>query len=477
MNLLDGLKQNTTITNDKGSEYYETSYDSNLDVFTKLSRYNDEDDVIRIFDNAFNENKEVALANLLYILDIRNGKGERRLFKIIYKYLCEDHPEDAIRILPFISNLGRYDYILESLDTEVESAAIELIKNQLEADKKSDTPSLLAKWLPTHRTHNRNNQIAKKLTKLLNMREREYRKLLTELRTRINIIEKNLTDRNYDNIDFAKVPAKAMLKYTKTYEKNMKEKYDSYKTAVTKGEEKINTTGLFSYEIIKKLLFTENADTKLCDLMWENQKEITGFEKQNLLVVADTSGSMTSCGAIPYCTSLGLAAYIAERNKGFFKNHFITFSDKPALQEIKGKTLSDKLKNFKTINVLNTDIDKVFDLLLDTAITNKLNQSELPSHLIIISDMEFDRGVQSNTGTNFSNWKKKFEENNYKLPIIIFWNVAGKGKGLPVTKFDEDVAMVSGFSTSILENLLSLDKYTPLDMMQEKIAIYLEMLK
>ena len=210
--------------------------------------------------------------------------------------------------------------------------------------------------------------------------------------------------------------------------------------------------------------------------MWKNQKNIFLGNQSNLLVVSDTSGSMMSYNAISYCNSIGLAIYIAERNEGFFKNHFITFSEQPVLQKITGETLFEKVHNMESINALNTDIDKVFDLILKTSIEHQLNQSDLPSHIIVISDMEFDEGVSSKNGTNFNFWKKSFEQEGYQLPIIIFWNVAGSINGIPVTKFDQDVAMISGFSTNVLDHLLSLDKYTPLDIMKEELSVYLEML-
>ncbi len=476
MNLLDGMKKNNTKVNMKGSEYYATTYDSNLDVFTMLTRFNNKEDVIKLFNNALNEDSNLALANLLYLLDIRNGKGERRLFKIIYGSLCQNYPEYALKILPFISELGRYDYVLVGLNTPIEKETINLIKQQLELDMKSDTPSLLAKWLPSHRTHGINSLLAKKLMNVLNMSEKEYRTTLSNLRNKLNLVEKNLTNREYDNIDFSKVPSKAMIKYNESYTKNMPEKFKQYKDSVTKGEKKINTTGLFSYEIIKKIIFGKDCDTQLYDLMWKNQKEIIDSKVKNLLVVADTSGSMMSYGAIPYCTSVGLALYIAERNDGFFRNHFITFSEKPTLQEVMGNSLLEKVQNMQQINAWNTDVDKVFELILKTAQENNLKQKELPEQILIISDMEFDRGVQSATGTNFNGWKKAFTEAGYTLPTIIFWNVAGSTNGVPTTKFENDVAMVSGFSTNILSNLLTLDKYSPRDVMLEKLSIYLEML-
>ncbi len=477
MNLLDGMKINSTTKNTKGSLYYATTYDSNLDVFTMLTRFSTEKQVIKLFNNALNEDTNLALANLLYLLDIRNGKGERRLFKIIYGSLCQNYPEHALKILPFISELGRYDYVLVGLDTPIEKETINLIKQQLELDKKTDSPSLLAKWLPSHRTHGINSSLAKKLMKVLNMSEKEYRKTLSNLRNKFNLVEKNLTNRDYDNIDFANIPSKAMIKYNESYIRNMPEKFEQYKDLVAKGKKKINTTGLFSYEIIKKIIFAQDCDSQLYDLMWKNQREIIDSKVKNLLVVADTSGSMLSYGAIPYCTSVGLALYIAERNDGFFKNHFITFSEKPTLQQVRGNSLLEKVQNMQQINAWNTDIDKVFELILKTAQENNLKQKDLPEQILIISDMEFDSGVYSTTGTNFAGWKKVFANAGYTLPTIIFWNVAGSTNGVPTTKFEDDVAMISGFSTNILSNILTLDKYSPRDVMLEKLSIYLEMLK
>lgn len=476
MNLLNGMKKNSTITNTKGSEYYMTTYNSNLDVFTMLSRFNSDEELIRLFNNALNENEEMALANLLYILDIRGGKGERRIFKTIFKDLCLNHSSAALRVLPFISELGRYDYILVGIDTPIEKEVISLIKKQLEIDMESTNPSLLAKWLPSHRTHNVNSLIAKKIMKSLNMTEKEYRQTLSQLRNKLNIVEKNLTEKTYENIDFSKVPTKAMLKYTNAYMKRMPNEYSEYKNSVKNGETKINTEGLFAYEIVKKLMWGEKTDNELYDLMWNNQKDVLKGCDTNVLVMADTSGSMTCYGAIPYATSIGLALYTAERNTGIFKNHFITFSAKPYLCEVKGNTIKEKIANIPTI-VANTDIDKAFELILNTAKDNKLKQNELPSHLLIISDMEFDRGVYSENGTNFDGWKKAFKSKGYKLPTVIFWNVAGSTQGAPVTKFDKDVAMISGFSTNILENLLTLENYEPTNIMLEKLTIYLEMLK
>lgn len=476
MGLLDAMKKKNYIENTKGSRYYRTTYQDNLDVFTMLSRYHPSSNVIQMFHRALLEDETLALANLLYLLDIRKGKGERLLFQTIYRDLCENRPDLARKILPWIPVLGRYDYLLIGLDTEVEEETINLIRNQLEQDKDSNHPSLLAKWLPSHRTHNQNSEIAKKLRKKLNLSEKEYRKLLGSIRNKLNLIEKNLTEKTYEKIDFSEVPAKAMLKYHNAYYQHLRTKLQAYQEQVRAGKEKINTTGLFAYEIIQKIIFHNSISDDLYQLMWENQKDILEHVNANILVVADTSGSMLTDGAIPYATAIGLALYTAERNHGIFHNHFITFSSNPILQEVKGNTIQEKVANIECI-VDNTDIDKVFTLILDASVENHLKQEDMPSHILIISDMEFDEGVLTHNGTNLEGWKKAFLEKGYQLPVIIFWNVATRTFGVPATKFDQDVAMISGFSTNVLENLLTLENYQPQDVMLEKLESYLQMLK
>lgn len=476
MSFLDKLKQNSTIENTKGSRYYASTYDANLDIFAGISRYNDTDEIINKFKKALVEDKTLAIANLLYILDIRSGKGERLLFKTIFRYLCLNEKELALIVLPKISEFGRWDYILEGLNTLIDDEVVLLIKMQIEKDKNSETPSLLAKWLPSHRTHGVNNDIAKELIRKLNITEEEYRKTLTTLRKQLNLIENNLTKKDYSSIDFEKVPTKAMLKYEQSFNRYCNEKYSQYLADVQKGTRKINTSGLFCYEIVRNMILGLPVDITLFDVMWNNQKDFLEGYNKNLMVVADTSGSMEQYGCLPLSNSIGLAIYIAERNMGAFRNHFITFSENPKLQEVVGKNIFDKIHNIEC-EIANTDIDKVFELLLNTAEKNNSKQEEMPSHLIIISDMEFDRGIYSKEGTNFEGWKKTFKDKGYELPKVIFWNVAGNTMGLPTTKFENDVVMVSGFSTTILEHLLKLEEYNPSVIMLNTLEKYINIIQ
>lgn len=405
MSLIKALQQNSLIENSKGGLYHHTSYNANLDLYAGISRYNKESDIIKAFSNAYIENRILALANLLFILDIREGKGERRLFKTIFKYLCDKNPKDARIVLPYIGSFGRYDYILEGLGTSIDGDVVNLIKERISSDLESEHPSLLAKWLPTHRTHGVNSIVAKELMNKLDMSEKEYRQTLSKLRSKINIVEKNLTNHTFDNIKFEEVPTKAMLKYNNVFNKNIHDRFIEYKQYLSYGETKINTNGLFCYDVIKKV-YSHSSDEAILDAMWKNQKSIDTGNK-NILVVADTSGSMTDYGCLPLASALGLAIYTAEHNKGVFKDKFITFSHRPLLQEVKGDTIVDKVRNIRSI-IDTTNIDKVFELILKSMIDSNSSQEDLPYHIIIISDMEFDDGVYSKGGTNFKGWKKAF---------------------------------------------------------------------
>ena len=481
-NLINAMQNNSTILNTKGGQYYATSYDSNLDFFSGVSRNNNENDIKRKFANAYSEDSELALANLLNTLDIRNGKGERRIFKICYEWLCNHNADDAIRVMPFIAELGRWDYLLVALDTQVGYQAINTISKQLKIDLESENPSLLAKWMPSVRTHGKNNPQAHYIATMLGLSDKDYRKMLSALRSKINIVEKNLTEGNYEGIDFEQVPTKAMLKYRNTFETKMPRSYKNFLDGLATGKKKVNTTGLFCYEIIRKLRhsYTSEFDEQLFDAMWNNQKDFLEGNNANVLVMADTSGSMTNTGPnwnddTPFCASVGLALYIAERNHGFFHDYYMTFSNRPLLQKVTGATITDKYANVKKI-IQDTNIDFAFEMLLDAAVENNIPQEEMPSHIIICSDMEFDEGVYSENGTNFQGWKKAFEKQGYKLPTIIFWNVANETDGLPVTKNDQDVCMISGFSTAVLQSILDIENYSPVNAMLEVLKPYIKML-
>ena len=191
----------------------------------------------------------------------------------------------------------------------------------------------------------------------------------------------------------------------------------------------------------------------------------------NAIAVVDTSGSMYCPGEPkPAAVALSLGLYFAEHNKGYFKNNFIEFSERPQLIELKGETFADKLRYACSFNeIANTDIEAVFDLILTAAVKNRVPQDELPSKLIIISDMEFDCCAENASLSNFKNAERKYSDMGYRLPEVVFWNVASRNRQQPVKKNEQGVALVSGATPRIF-SMVAGNNLSPYAFMMEVIG-------
>ena len=178
--------------------------------------------------------------------------------------------------------------------------------------------------------------------------------------------------------------------------------------------------------------------------------------------VVDGSGSMYWGGnPLPAAVAQSLAIYFAEKNTGAFQNHFITFSMQPRLIEIKGRDIVEKVQYCMSYNeCANTDLTRVFDLILKAAINSGLSQSDLPAKIYIISDMEFDYCCDHAESTNFAHAKAVFEQHGYSLPQVVFWNVQSRNRQQPVKKNEQGVALVSGCTPQIFA-MLKNDRLDP----------------
>ena len=289
----------------------------------------------------------------------------------------------------------------------------------------------------------------------MGMNDAQYRKTLSALRAKISIIENHLREKDY-TFDYSKQPSKAMFKYRKAFMRNDGERYGNFMNRVAEGVEQIHTGALTPYEMIKPFFkrgSISDAERKAIDATWKAQEDFTGGE--NALVVIDGSGSMYGgADPIPATVALSLGIYYAERNTGAFHNHFITFSENPKLVEIKGKDIYEKVRYCHQFNeVANTNIQRVFELILKTAVKNRVPQKDMPSKIYIISDMEFDYCTEDCSLTNFEYAQRIFEEHGYQLPEVVFWNVASRNQQQPVKVNDRGVALVSGCNPRIFSML------------------------
>ncbi|MCR5608491.1 MAG: DUF2828 family protein [Lachnospiraceae bacterium] len=466
--MLDLLKKeaNKTLT-ENGAVTYETTSSDCLDLFATVGalRQAGKSDIKDRFIRAYAENPDIAMKILFYGRDIRGGLGERRVFRTILNYLAKNNTSSVIKNIPYIAEYGRFDDLLLLLDTPCEKEAIAYLKNQLDLDLEAcnngESISLLAKWLPSVNASNgRTRENAIKIAKAFNMSLSEYRKTLSKLRAYTHIIENNLREKDY-SFDYEKQPSKALFKYKQAFIRNDKEKYMEFIQKASEGTAKLHADNVAPYELIDPYIRYGRMEdvseevAKVLNATWEALPDYGSDE--DAIAVVDTSGSMYGYQSpSPASVALSLGLYFAEHNKGRFKNHFIEFSDKPQLIEIKGKTFVDKLRYLTTFSrVADTNLEAMFDLILNTAKDNNLKQEELPGKLVIITDMEFNCCVEDASLTNFENAKRKYAACGYKLPDVVFWNVASRNKQQPVTMNEQGVALVSGCTPKLFEMIAS----------------------
>lgn len=496
MEFMNAVKQtldnemNYNIT-ENGAVGFRTTGNELLDLnfaVASLRKMSDEE-VAKRFKKAFCEDQIIAMRWLFYARDCREGLGERRLFRVVMKHLVESNPEMVIPVIPFIAEYGRVDDMWCMLDNE-ESAKVvyQIVDKQLKEDwdnMSAGKPiSLTAKWMPSiNASSKKTKEYGKKLCKALHMSEREYRKALSKLRKYLDVVEVKMSNKDWSGIKYEAVPSRANLIYNNAFLRNDEARRREYLGKLEKGETKINASTLFPHDIVHKYSdysgwhYSLKKNDATIEALWKALPDtVNGCG--NTIVVADGSGSMTtqvdrSSSVTALEVANALAIYFAEHSSGQFKDKYITFSERPQIVDFSNATsLHDKLQiALAHDECANTNIEKVFDLILDTAIKNRMKQEDLPQNILIISDMEFDRCASCGNNTSwifkkpnqrlFDVIAQKYANAGYSIPRLVFWNVNSRTGTIPVKENELGVALVSGFSVNIAKMVLSnkLDPY------------------
>ena len=468
MTLLENIKreQNYTLT-ENGALALNTTSNALVDLFAVSGalRNRDESDITRMFAKAMVEDKLLATKIAFYTRDVRGGLGERRTGRLMFKYLANNYPYIFNKNLEYIAEYGRWDdpiYLLYDAPEQI----VALIKKQLETDienkNKMKPISLLAKWLPSVNASNRETiQKGKYLAKKLGMSEMEYRKMLSSLRNYLNVVETDMSAKRFGDIEYSAVPSKAMNNYRNAFMRNDNERFNEFLKKVETGKTKINASALYPYDIIEKYLYGARGDDAVLELQWKALPDYLDGENK-FLIMADVSGSMWGR---PLATSIGLAMYFAERNRGPFANTFMTFSAKPELVTIKGENLFEKLLYIRNSAWgMNTDLEAAFDLVLHTAVKYNIPENEMPTSIVVITDMEFDRCVK-NDWLFYDTMEKRFADNGYKIPNIVFWNVRSGDNTFHASFDRKGVQLASGQSPVVFESLVKGVDLTPYEYM------------
>lgn len=471
--LLRNLKEQSNVTlTQNGAITYKSTLNKVYDLFAQgaAMRQASDDSCILMFKNAYDEDPSIALKCLFYLRDIRGGQGERRFFRLAIKWLAMYHAKEMEHLIAHVAEYGRYDDLFELFDTPLEDQMMGYIKYVI--DKNED--HLVYKWMPSINTSSRDTrERGRKFARAFNMTEREYRKMLSEGRKTCNLVETLMSQNRWNEIEFNKLPSRAGLLYSKAFARR-EETSARYAAFMSSSESKVNAATLYPYDVVAKAIkvmgtgYWSHTDVPLNDVerlatnkYWDNLTDYFDKASLNALCVCDTSGSMTcGSGIKPIDVAISLALYTAERAKGPFQGHFISFSSRPQLIETEGVDFCDKVYRIYRQNLCeNTNIEATFNLILNTAIANHLSQDDLPETLIVISDMQFDAGRSNGWNTSAKTLMERIEEkwnvNGYKMPKLIYWNInASFGGNIPM-KDKDGVTYVSGASPSIFTSVLT----------------------
>lgn len=456
--------QNQSARTTNGMRARKSTANACVDLFFKIGAMRGKD-VTKEFAAAYAEDSETALRIAAWARDARGGAGERQLFRQILKYLEKTSVQDAMRLMSKAPELGRWDDIMEFESPFLKQMSFEMVKNAL-----AEGNGLAAKWTP------RKGPFAAEFRNYLDWTPKFYRKRLVEL---TNVVEQKMCAKEWDSINFSHVPSVAAARYKKAFYRNATEAYSAYVAELVKDPKdrtmnvKVNAGAVYPYDVLKgviNLYGSANYNKTQLDLVvaqWEALENFIG--DANVLALVDVSGSM-SCPAggrasnsmvtcLDVAVSLGL--YVADKNKGKFKDTFLTFSGSPELLHLKGNVVEKTAQMVRSNWAMNTDLVKAMEKILRVAKEGGVPQEEMPEMLLIMSDMQFDQCARFDDSA-MQMIRRKFEDAGYEMPKIVFWNL-NAADNVPVKYDTRGVALVSGFSPAIMKAVLSADTeaFTP----------------
>lgn len=481
MDFFDRMKNNIMTKTTNGALCYSTTGNYLVDINFSVSKFrnmlNNKESLWEMFYPALMQNPRYALKWLLYLRDIRYGIGERDAFRdLLYNLIVNTKVDSYFIKTCNIQEYGRYDDLIDiyfrlyddkklskiKRINNIKNIIIDIIKEQLLLDlansKNNRSVSLLAKWMPTESTSSlKNRRRAKILMNKLNYSPKRYRQILVLLRKKIDIVEAKMSTNNWDKIIYENVPSKANLLYSRAFINHDSERRLKYIDDLSNNKTKINSKALFLHEIVSKYK-KEYERNEVLESMWKNIPKPDNFS--DTLVVRDGSGSMCQC--LPNSTSTildvanALTIYCSENNKTF-KNKFITFSQRAEIVDLTSYTnLYEKLKKLDGYyDYSNTDINNVFNLILKTAIKEKLSKEDLPKNILIVSDMQFDEVNSCDIDSLFETINNEYKKAGYEMPKLIFWNVSYYDNTIPMKNNKNGLILLSGYSTSLMRMVCS----------------------
>jgi hypothetical protein len=465
MNTFINAVKNQSVRTENGMKARKSTADACVDLFFKIGAMRGKD-VTKEFVAAYVEDKDVALRIAQHARDVRGGAGERKIFRDILAYLEVHDQEAAKALLTKVPEIGRWDDIFVFKTQPLKTAAYTMLGDALR-----EKNGLAAKWTP------RQGPVAVEVRKFFGMSPKFYRKSLVEM---TKVVEQDMCAKKWDEINFSHVPSVAAARYKKAFNRNTPA-YAAYVASLVKGDDpkvKVNAGAVYPYDVIKGMTngYTSYDKTEL-DLITKQWEALPNFVGDaNVLALVDVSGSMSapaggtsSTTCMDVAISLGL--YVADKNKGVFKDTFLTFSSKPELLNLKGNIVQKVQQMSKSDWGMSTNLHAALDKILSTAVNGNVPQEHMPSMLLIMSDMQFNACIKFDDSA-MQMMQRKYKDAGYEVPQVVFWNLRA-GSNVPVSADASGVALVSGFSPSILKAVLAADMndFTPRGIMLKALMV------
>jgi len=506
------LLKNLTV-GENGETAFLSTGDKSMDLFGTINRGGEISNLVSKFEAAWNENPELAIKVILNFRDVREGKGEKLIGKVLIFLLKLTQPDVYTQLLPTFVEVGCWKDImfLVELTTnyckELEKigikshynsmynsmyniSEIKLLGDQLKIDSTVERPSLCAKWAPTEGCHyDKKTNLATSLMTYMGFRPKEYRKMLTELRAKIRLVETQLSQNKFQEINFSTIPSRAHLMYKKAFLRDsnaegttvaarteLHARYIKYLEDLKAGQTKANFKGIMPHELVAEIL-KGGEGQELIENQWksirENIENVSIFDR--CLSIVDVSSSMESAGGMgprPIDVAIALGILVSECSKGIFKHKVITFHEHPTIVNLSNfKTLASKVHECKSMPWGgSTDMEAVFDEILKIGSFANLTQEQMPDKLFIFTDMQFNQ-VSGRHLKTFDKIEAKYKKHGYKMPQIICWNLRTVAS-VAFTKDDEGVCLLSGFSTEIMKAFLTCETLTPMSVFLAAIGHY-----
>ncbi|KAI8611489.1 hypothetical protein BC830DRAFT_1068761 [Chytriomyces sp. MP71] len=473
-------EQMTTTWN--GALSHAVTGNARVDLFYAASRDIEHARLLHLLKASWKESKLDTLKIAAYCRDVRGGKGERTLGRQMITWLAQ-HASAEIKhnLHYFIGVYGRWDDVLALFGTPLEDAGVELWASQLKEDmillQDADKArlSLAAKWIPSeNKAADKAYGVCKKLIKKLGLRNQaDLRKnYLSPLRKQLDLLERLMCAKEWDAIQFSKVPSVAMKVHGgkgKAFQRNAGERFEAFKQALAKGKAKVNAKDLFPHQVVEQYLAGGSAPDELLEAQWRVMlgKGPALGDLSSVLVMSDVSGSMSG---LPMCISIALGILVSQLTSDAWKGLVMTFETTPRFHTVTGDTLFEQVESLRYAPWGgSTNFQAALELILETALRHSLEQSAMPKRLIVVSDMQFDM-AKGGSGTNYDTLRRKYDMAGYEVPHLVFWNVNGATSDFPATASTPNVSLISGYSAEVLKCVLQGVKVSPFTTMMNAIS-------